>query len=94
MNLELIPPMFAVLLSVGAFAVAWMVGLASDVPAHAIAFRATAAAAAFWLLGLVAGKMFLKCVYAAIGEQMAQRRAKNQQQGGNGNGSSARRPKA
>jgi hypothetical protein len=93
MNLGLIPPVFAILLSVGAFAVAWMVGLASGVPAHAIALRATAAAAAFWLLGLVAGKMLLKCVYAAIGEQMAQRRAKNQQ-GGNGNGSAARRPKA
>jgi hypothetical protein len=93
MNLELIPPMFAVLLSVGAFAVAWMVGLASDVPAHAIALRATAAAAAFWLLGLGVGKIFLKCVYAAIGEQLAQQRAKNQQ-GGNGNGASARRPKA
>ncbi|MGO8702616.1 MAG: hypothetical protein ACLQVA_02265 [Candidatus Brocadiia bacterium] len=93
MNLELIPPVFAVLLSVGAFAVAWMVGLASDVPAHAIALRATAAAAAFWLLGLLAGKFFLNCVYAAVGEQMAQRQAKNQQ-GGNGNGAAARRPKA
>jgi hypothetical protein len=94
MNLELIPPVLAILLSVGAFAVAWMAGLASDVPAHAIALRATAAAAAFWLLGLVAGKIFLHCVYAAVGEQMAQRQARDQQ-GGNGNGNgSGRRPKA
>ena len=93
MNLELIPPVFAILLSVGAFAVAWMAGLASDVPAQAIALRATAAAAVFWLVGLVAGKFFLNCVYSAVGEQMAQRQVKNQQ-GGNGNGASARRPKA
>ncbi len=70
-----------------------MVGLASDVPAHAIALRATAAAAVFWALGLVAGKFFLNCVYAAVGEQMAQRQAKNAP-GGNGNGAAARRPKA
>jgi hypothetical protein len=93
MNLELLPPVFAILLSVGAFAVAWMVGLASDVPAHAIALRATGAAAVFWLLGLIAGKVFVHCVYAAIGEQMAQRQARNQP-AGNGNGASARRPKA
>jgi putative Mn2+ efflux pump MntP len=93
MNLELIPPVLAIVLSVSAFAVAWMVGLASDVPAHAIALRATAAAAVFWLLGLVAGKIFLNCMVAAIGEQMAQRQAKHQL-GGNGNGASARRPKA
>ena len=92
MNLELIPPVFAILLSVGAFAVAWMVGLGSDVPAHAIALRATVAAAVFWLLGLIAGKIFLNCVYAAVGEQMAQRQARNEQ-GGNGNGASGRRPK-
>jgi hypothetical protein len=92
MNLGLLPPVFAILLSVGAFAVAWMVGLACDVPAHAIALRATAAAAAFWLVGLVAGKIFLNCVYAAIGEQMAQRQAKSQP-GGNGNGAAARRSK-
>jgi len=93
MNLELIPPVLAILLSVVAFGVAWMVGLSSDVPAHAIALRATVAAAAFWLFGLVAGKIFLHCVYAAVGEQMAQRQARNQQ-GGNGNGVSGRRPKA
>jgi hypothetical protein len=93
MNLELIPPVLAILLSVGAFAVVWLIGLACDVPAHAIALRAMVAAAAFWLLGLVAGKIFLHCVYTAVGEQMAQRQAKNQQ-GGNGNGASGRRPKA
>ena len=88
MNLELLPPVFAILLSIAAFAVAWMVGLASDVPAHSIALRATAAAAVFWLVGLVAGKIFVNCVYAAIGEQMAQRQAKSQP------AASARRPKA
>jgi hypothetical protein len=93
MNLGLLPPVLAILFSVGAFAVAWMVGLASDVPAHAIALRATVAAAVFWLIGLVVGKIFLNCVYAAIGEQMAQRQAKIPQ-GGNGNGASARRPRA
>ena len=92
MNLELFPAVFAIVLSVGAFAVAWMVGLACDVPAHAIALRATAAAAVFWLLGLIAGKIFVNCVYAAIGEQMAEQQAKNQQ-AGNGTGASARRPK-
>jgi hypothetical protein len=95
MNLELIPPVFAILLSVGAFAVAWLVGLASDVPIHVIALRATGAAAAFWLLGLAAGRVFLKCVYAAVGEQMARRRAGNQSGGnGEGNGAAGRRPKA
>jgi len=77
MSLRLIPHTFAILLSAGAFAVAWMAGLASDVPLHAIALRAAAGAAVFWLLGLIIGKIFVRGVYAAVGEHMAAKQRKN-----------------
>jgi hypothetical protein len=77
MSLQLIPHALAILLSVGAFVVAWLAGLACDVPLDAIALRAAAGAAVFWLVGLMAGKIFVGGVYAAVGEHLADRQRTN-----------------
>jgi hypothetical protein len=77
MSLQLIPHALALLLSVGAFAVAWLAGLACDVPLDAIALRAAAGAAVFWLIGLIVGKVFVGGVCAAVGEHLADQQRKN-----------------
>lgn len=69
MKLHLVPHQLAILAATAAFGVAWLAGLAADVPVDAIAWRAILAAGAFWLLGLLAGRMVLDAIIDAMGEQ-------------------------
>ena len=70
LNLRTMPQKTAILLALLAFGVAWAVGLANGVPVHHISLRAAAAGAVFWLVGLIAGRVFLNSVCDALSEHL------------------------
>ena len=70
MNLQVLPQRLAFLSSAAAFVLTWVTGLVCEVPLHRISLRAVTGAAIFWILGLVAGKIFLNNVCDALSEQM------------------------
>lgn len=78
MNLQLLPQKLAIQFALGAFVCAWVVGLLSDVPLNVISLRATIGAAAFWVLGLVTGKVFVNGVIKSVAEHLSKRREEDE----------------
>ena len=70
MNLQMLPHVIGVLLALLAFGVAGVAGILSDVPPDVVALRAVIAAAIFWGLGIIAGRVLLDSVCEAMSEQV------------------------
>ncbi len=70
MNLHVLPHKLALLGAVCAFGVAWMIGLLCDVPIDRVSLRALLAAAAFWAMGIVAGRLIVNTICEAFAEQV------------------------
>jgi hypothetical protein len=73
MNLRVLPHKIAILAAMGAFGAAWLVGLACGVSIDSISLRAVLAAAAFWFMGLVAGRLIVNSICDAFSEQVQAR---------------------
>lgn len=71
MNLQALPHVLGILLAAGAFGVAWLVGVLSDVPLDRIALRAVIGAAVFWALGIVAGRIWVDGICEAMSDRLA-----------------------
>ena len=71
MSIHLLPQKLAVLAALTAFGVAAVAGFFNDVPIHVVAFRAALAGAAFWALGLAAGRVVMDGICEAIGQTLA-----------------------
>lgn len=70
MNLKILPHKIALLAATCAFGAAWLVGIACKVSIDVISLRAVLAAAAFWFMGLMAGRMIVNSICDAISEQI------------------------
>jgi hypothetical protein len=82
MNLHVLPHKLAILAAVCAFGAAWVVGLSCDVPIDRISLRALLAAAAFWAMGLMAGRLIVNGICEAFSEQAQARDRAGEQRGG------------
>ena len=70
MNLQILPHKIAFVLSMVAFGVVWLVGLAANVTGEALALRALLAGAGFWALGLMMGRVFVNGISEALSEHL------------------------
>lgn len=70
MNLNVLPHVMGIGLAGVAFAVSWVAGLLSGVPAPVVSLRAAVAAIVFWLLGLLAGRMLVNGLCEAVTERL------------------------
>jgi len=82
MNLSALPHRLALVSATIAFALVWLVGLASRVQLHTISFRAIVAAGIFWGVGYIAGRMFVHSVCDAITEQFYEKENEKKSAGG------------
>jgi len=82
MNLHVLPHKLALLSALLAFGIAWGVGLALGVPIDTISWRALLAAAAFWAMGIVAGRLVVNAVCEAFAEQVRARNRAGGKKGG------------
>ena len=82
MNLRVLPHKIAILAATCAFGAAWLVGLASGVSIDCISLRAVLAAAAFWFMGLMAGRLIVNSICDAFSEQLQARNRAGGNRGG------------
>jgi len=69
MPLPFLPHLLGLALASLAFALVWLTGVLGQVTADHVAWRALAAAAIFWIVGRIAGRIVLNALSDAIGER-------------------------